>query len=111
MDQPTASGPATFASTPEKELPEVLSREDLYALVWSEPMSRLSKRFGLSDVGLAKACTRMMIPVPGRGYWAKKDVGRAPRPTRLPILGGQLKTGHAWTLQNRPPAMPLSETG
>src|SRR5690348_15635621 len=86
MDQPTASGPATFASTPEKELPEVLSREDLYALVWSEPMSRLSRRFGLSDVGLAKACTRMMVPVPGRGYWAKKAVGRAPRPTRLPTL-------------------------
>lgn len=39
-------------------LPEVVSREDLDALVWSEPMSRLSRRFGLSDVGLAKACTR-----------------------------------------------------
>jgi len=27
-----------------------------------------------------------MIPVPGRGYWAKNEVGRAPRPTRLPTL-------------------------
>ena len=26
--------------------------------------------------------------VPGRGYWAKKEVGRAPRPTRLPMLPG-----------------------
>src|SRR4051794_24914698 len=68
------------------ELPVVISREDLYALVWSEPISRLSRRFGLSDVGLAKACTPLMIPVPGRGYWAKKEVGRAPRPTRLPTL-------------------------
>ncbi len=49
-------------------------------------MSRLSRRFGFSDVGLAKACTRMMIPLPGRGYWAKKEVGHAPRPTRLPTL-------------------------
>jgi hypothetical protein len=40
----------------------------------------------MSDVGLAKACARMMIPVPGRGYWAKKEVGRSPRPTRLPTL-------------------------
>jgi hypothetical protein len=70
----------------EANLPAVISREDLYALVRSEPMSRLSRRFGLSDVGLAKACTRMLIPVPGRGYWAKKSVGRAPRPTRLPTL-------------------------
>src|SRR5262245_33771739 len=72
--------------TSEAELPEVISCEDLYALVWSEPMSRLSRRFGVSDVGLAKACTRMMIPVPGRGYWAKREVGTAPRPTRLPTL-------------------------
>jgi hypothetical protein len=67
-------------------LPEIISREDLYALVWSEPMTRLASRFGLSDVGLAKACARMMVPVPGRGYWAKKKVGRAPRPTKLPTL-------------------------
>jgi len=81
------SQPATIAlEDREHELPAVVSREDLYALVWSEPMSRLARRFGLSDVGLAKACTRMMIPLPGRGYWAKKEVGRAPRPTRLPTL-------------------------
>ena len=77
---------AVVGSNDRDDMPEVISREDLYALVWSEPMSRLSRRFGLSDVGLAKACTRMMIPVPGRGYWAKKEVGRSPRPTRLPTL-------------------------
>ena len=77
---------AAATSDDHAELPAVISREDLYALVWTEPMSRLSRRFGLSDVGLAKACTRMIIPVPGRGYWAKKEVGRAPRPTRLPTL-------------------------
>jgi hypothetical protein len=37
----------------QADLPEVISREDLYALAWREPMSRLSRRFGLSDVGLA----------------------------------------------------------
>jgi hypothetical protein len=77
---------AVVAGDQEPGLPAIVSRDDLYALVWSEPMSRLARRFGLSDVGLAKACTRMMIPVPGRGYWAKKEVGRAPRPTRLPTL-------------------------
>ena len=84
---------AAATSDDHAELPAVISREDLYALVWTEPMSRLSRRFGLSDVGLAKACTRMMIPVPGRGYWAKKDVGRAPRPTRLPTLPASAGVG------------------
>jgi hypothetical protein len=63
---------AAIAGDREPELPAIVSREDLYALVWSEPMSRLARRFGLSDVGLAKACRRMMIPVPGHGFWGKE---------------------------------------
>jgi hypothetical protein len=52
-----------------------LSREDLYELVWSKPISQFAKDFGLSDRGLAKKCTRMEIPLPGRGYWAKLEHG------------------------------------
>lgn len=48
-----------------------LSRQELYDLVWSEPKSSLARRLGISDVGLAKACRRAHIPVPGLGYWAK----------------------------------------
>ena len=32
------------------------TREALYKLLWSESTRTLSKRFGISDVGLAKAC-------------------------------------------------------
>lgn len=31
-----------------------LTRKELYDLVWSEPMTTLCKRFGLSDNGLRK---------------------------------------------------------
>lgn len=55
-----------------------ISREELHRRVWSEPVSRLSQSLGLSDVGLAKACRRHGIPVPPRGYWAKRDAGKAP---------------------------------
>ena len=48
-----------------------LTREELYELVWSEPMWTLAQRFGLSDVGLAKTCRRFRIPVPSRGYWLR----------------------------------------
>lgn len=61
-----------------------LSRQDLYELVWSEPMTRLAVRFALSDRGLAKICQRMRIPTPGRGYWAKLQHGRRVRRTPLP---------------------------
>ena len=63
-----------------------LTREELYAQVWAEPMTRLAQRYGLSDRGLAKICTRMGIPVPGRGYWARVQSGQVPRQTELPKI-------------------------
>lgn len=47
------------------------TREELYELVWPKPMSKLAKELGVSGVGLAKACKRIGIPVPGLGYWTK----------------------------------------
>ena len=37
---------------------KVIDRQVLYDLVWSEPMLSLSKRWGMSGRGLAKACAR-----------------------------------------------------
>ena len=61
-----------------------LTREELYAQVWAEPMTKLAQRYGLSDRGLAKICTRMGIPVPGRGYWARVQSGQVPLRAKLP---------------------------
>ncbi len=60
------------------------TRQELYDLVWSEPMSRLAKKLGVSDVGLAKACRRADIPVPGLGYWAKLRHSRKAQRKPLP---------------------------
>ncbi len=54
----------------------VLSRKELYELVWQESMLSLSRRFNLSDVGLRKMCIRMEIPLPPAGYWAKIRFGK-----------------------------------
>lgn len=58
-------------------------RQQLHDLVWSEPLSALAPRFGMSDVALAKICKRHSIPIPGRGHWAKLKAGK-PSP-RLPL--------------------------
>jgi hypothetical protein len=42
--------------------PLSLTRQDLYELAWSKPMSELAKDFGISDVGLANRCRRLGIP-------------------------------------------------
>jgi len=54
---------------------EFWNREELYEEVWATPMKLLATKYGLSDVGLAKVCHRLAIPVPGRGYWEKKKAG------------------------------------
>lgn len=63
-----------------------VSRETLYVEVWSEPVTEVATRYGLSDVGLVKICKKLFIPVPGRGYWAKLKAGRPTRRLPLPAL-------------------------
>jgi hypothetical protein len=63
-----------------------LSRDELYNLVWSEPMQQLARRFNISDVGLAKICKKMNVPRPERGYWRRKECGFAVRQIPLPPL-------------------------
>lgn len=59
------------------------TRQELYELVWSTPISKLAEEFGLSDRGLAKICERHQIAVPGRGYWAKVEAGQSATKTPL----------------------------
>lgn len=69
------------------------TRTDLYEAVWSEPLRTIATRLKLSDVGLAKACRKAGIPVPPRGYWAKRDAGKRVMRTPLPPRGfGQSST-------------------
>ena len=70
----------TTDSTP----PRPLDRETLYKLVWSEPMLKVAARYDVSSSYLARICTRMNVPRPERGYWAKLAVGRAPKQPPLP---------------------------
>ncbi|WP_310569333.1 hypothetical protein [Gemmatimonas sp.] len=68
----------------ENEIPSTVTREELYARVWAEPMQRVAASIGISDVALKKRCTKLFIPVPPRGYWAKKAAGKPTRVTKLP---------------------------
>ena len=61
-----------------------ISRNELYTQVWSTPISKLAKRYGLSDVGLAKICKKYNIPRPPRGYWARLTAGQKPKRIALP---------------------------
>ena len=64
-----------------------IDRKEIYKKVWETPIIRLSKEYGLSDVGFAKICKKYNIPRPPRGYWARKAVGY--RVKRLPLPPGE----------------------
>ena len=63
-----------------------LTRPELFERVWSEPVEKLAKEWGLSGRGPGKACAKMQIPVPPRGFWAKAEHGHKVRRPGLPDL-------------------------
>ena len=70
----------------------MVSREQLYELVWSMPMTKVAEKFSVSGSYMARVCSVLRVPRPERGYWAKLNVGKAsarpPLPEALP--GDQL---------------------
>jgi hypothetical protein len=67
-----------------------VTREALYEEVWADPVTTVASRYGLSDVGLAKICRKLLIPLPSRGYWAMVKAGRVMKKAKLP----KLKSSH-----------------
>lgn len=47
------------------------TREELYKLVWSTPVSKLAKIYAYSDNSLRELCKKHDIPLPYIGYWQK----------------------------------------
>ncbi len=74
----TAAGSLTSAGA------GALTREQLYELVWQEPMLRIGERFGLSSSYMARVCTELRVPRPPRGYWSQLEFGKAPERPALP---------------------------
>lgn len=91
-------------------------RDELYDIVWSEPMMHAAKRFGVSGSYLARVCGMLNVPRPPQGYWAKLAVGKAQPPPPLPEAqpGDQLTWSRdmQWpTAQaTSPPRMPAPPT-
>jgi hypothetical protein len=53
--------------------PIVITRQDLYAQVWSTPMRALATQYGITGTGLAKICARLDVPCPPRGYGRRRQ--------------------------------------
>jgi hypothetical protein len=63
---------------------KIVSREELYNLVWSKPLTTLSKEYAYSDNGLRKICIKHNIPLPKSGYWSKLKFNKKVKKEQLP---------------------------
>lgn len=84
----------------------MVSREELYELVWSRPMTKVAEQFEVSGSYMARVCSDLNVPRPDRGYWAKLAAGKAPPYKPLPETqpGDQLFWSRDGEL--RPPPKP-----
>lgn len=87
-----------------------LTRRELYDEVWATPGWTVAKKFGMTDVALAKHCRAMGVPRPSRGYWAKKAHGHAVTKTPLRKMPGARGT-HTFSIWVGPGDPDSAEPG
>lgn len=86
--------------------PQVVTRNELYELVWSKPATRIAAELGISDVMLGKLCRKLEVPKPPPGYWRKVATGqRLPKPPLPRARKGQ-QTAVTVRPQSPSPAAP-----
>jgi hypothetical protein len=76
-----------------------LTRQQLYDRAWATPLDTLAKELGLSGRGLGKLCERHDIPVPPRGWWAKKAAGHRVKQAPLPAAPPGTATRMTFTVR------------
>jgi hypothetical protein len=80
---------------------ETWNREELYAEVWEKPLVKIAQKYGISAVMVGKVCRKLQIPLPGRGYWVKKEFGKPverpplPEAHNLPVVNRVKETPDA----------------
>lgn len=70
---------------------QLVTRDELYAKVWNEPMLRVAAYFDVSSSYLARVCSELRIPRPPRGHWAKLEFGKeSPQPPLPEVQPGDV---------------------
>jgi hypothetical protein len=62
------------------------NRRELYEKVWQFPLRKLAVEYDISDVGLAKVCRKLEIPLPGLGHWTRIACGHTIARPPLPVM-------------------------
>lgn len=89
---------------------KTVQRQVLYEQVWAQPMTKVAKEYGISNVALAKICKKLHVPCPWRGYWRRQETGKAVKPLPLPPNSDPTKQAVTIHRTIRPESLePISE--
>ncbi|GMN11502.1 hypothetical protein MTsPCn9_26200 [Croceitalea sp. MTPC9] len=67
-------------------LKKIYTRQELFDLVWNEPLSKLATKFNIETQYLKDICLENNIPLPTRGYWSKVRFNKEIEKITLPKI-------------------------
>lgn len=70
-------------------MPPYLTREQLYAYVWTYPLGKLSRKIGVPMNTIRDACETMAITLPELSYWMALRLGKTPDRPAMPPHNGK----------------------
>jgi len=76
----------------------LLTRKELYDLVWSVPVAALLRKYDINNSELRKILTEMNIPTPEMGHWQRLQYGK---PVEIKLLSGDFSGKENITLTLR----------
>lgn len=63
---------------------QILTRKELYDLIWAGPMSLIIAKYDITYPQLERICFDLCVPIPENGYWTKIRFGKQVKITSLP---------------------------
>ncbi|MDO5858623.1 hypothetical protein Q2490_15160 [Myroides odoratimimus] len=76
---------------------KVITRKDLYELVWSTPLNKIAQNYNISTQQLKDTCSINNIPLPEIGYWSKLKYNKQPL---IPALDNSISLDLVITLHS-----------
>ncbi|MGR7996935.1 hypothetical protein [Xanthobacter sp. ZOL 2024] len=87
----------------------VLTRQQLYDMVWERAVSKVAPELGISDVALRKQCVKHAIPLPDATYWGRLHAGRPIKRKPLGVAPKGVSDPIVIDARAKPPAPPPIE--
>ena len=60
-----------------------VTRKELYDLVWSKTLAKLTEEYAYTNEGIKKICKEFDVSMPGNGYWSKLKFDSKIKKTKL----------------------------